>query len=60
MTTLRDESGCVLEAIVEEDGRPVVFVIDDEFDVLPDPWTQLNADPVRSRIQRADAIHWSH
>ncbi len=40
----------VLEAIVEEDGRPVVFVIDDEFDVLPDPWTQLNADPVRSRI----------
>ncbi|TWU09740.1 DNA/RNA non-specific endonuclease [Allorhodopirellula heiligendammensis] len=39
-----------LEAIVEEDGRPVVFVIDDEFDVLPDPWTQLNADPVRSRI----------
>jgi endonuclease G len=39
-----------LEAIVEEDGRPVVFVIDDQFDTLLAPWTQLNADPVRSRI----------
>jgi endonuclease G len=39
-----------LEAIVEEDGRPVVFVIDDKFDTLPAPWTHLNADPVRSRI----------
>nr|WP_160163552.1 DNA/RNA non-specific endonuclease [Pirellula staleyi] len=39
-----------LEAIVEEDGRPVVFVIDDQFDTLPEPWTQFNAAPVRSRI----------
>ena len=39
-----------LEAIVEEDGRPVAFVIDDQFDTLLAPWTQLNADPVRSRI----------
>lgn len=39
-----------LEAIVEEDGRPVVFVIDNQFDTLPAPWTQLNADPVRARI----------
>ncbi|MDX1964965.1 MAG: DNA/RNA non-specific endonuclease [Pirellulales bacterium] len=39
-----------LEAIVEEDGRPVVFIIDDQYDVLPAPWTQLNVDPVRTRI----------
>lgn len=39
-----------LEAIVEEDGRPVVFVIDDQFDTLPAPWMHLNAGPVRSRI----------
>ncbi len=42
-----------LEAIVEEDGRPVVFVIDDQFDTLPAPWTQLNADPFRTRINAA-------
>lgn len=39
-----------LEAIVEEEGRPVVFVIDDQFDTLPAPWTHLNTDPVRSRL----------
>jgi len=39
-----------LEAIVEEEGRPVAFIYDDEFDTLPAPWTQLNADPVRTRI----------
>lgn len=39
-----------LEAIIEEDGRPVVFVIDDQFDTLPTPWIQLNAEPMRSRI----------
>ena len=39
-----------LEAIVEEEGRPVVFVIDDQFDTLLAPWTHLNADPVRTRI----------
>lgn len=39
-----------LEAIVEEEGRPVVFVIDDQFDTLASPWMQLNTDPVRSRI----------
>lgn len=39
-----------LEAIVEEDGRPVVFVIDNQFDTLPTPWAQFNTDPTRSRI----------
>jgi endonuclease G len=39
-----------LEAIVEEDGRPVVFVIEDQFDTLPSPWTHLNTEPVRTRI----------
>ncbi|HEY0984197.1 DNA/RNA non-specific endonuclease [Schlesneria sp.] len=39
-----------LEAIVEADGRPVAFVIEDEFDVLEAPWTHFNAEPVRTRL----------
>ncbi len=39
-----------LEAIVMPRERPVVFVRRDGFDSLPDPWTHLNADPLRQRL----------
>ena len=32
-----------LEAIVEEEGRPVVFVRENTFDDLPEPWLKFNA-----------------
>ena len=35
-----------LEAIVEEDGRPVAFVIDDQFDTLLAPWTHQCSDSI--------------
>ncbi len=39
-----------LEAIVMPRERPVVFLRKDSFDVLPDPWTHLNDDPLRRRL----------
>jgi endonuclease G len=42
-----------LEAVVEEEGRPVVCVIDNRFDALSEPWAQLNEGPVCSRINSA-------
>ncbi|HYT90676.1 MAG TPA: serine protease, partial [Gemmataceae bacterium] len=40
-----------LEAIVMKQGRPVVFIRNDKFDTLPNPWTHLNAEGVRQRLQ---------
>lgn len=40
-----------LEAIVLPQGRPVAFIRQGVYDRLADPWTHLNADAVRNRIQ---------
>jgi endonuclease G len=40
-----------LEAIVMKEGRPVVFIRNNRFDDLPNPWTHLNEAAVRQRLQ---------
>ncbi|MCI0699638.1 MAG: DNA/RNA non-specific endonuclease [Planctomycetia bacterium] len=40
-----------LEAIVLKQGRPVVFIRNGRYDPLPAPWTHLNDEPTRQRIQ---------
>jgi endonuclease G len=41
----------IVEAIVEEEGRPVAFIEQDRFLSLPDPWQHFNRPPVRSLIE---------
>lgn len=48
---LTDEELFGLEAIVMPQGRPVVFIRDGAFDDLGDPWTHVNKNSVRSKVQ---------
>jgi endonuclease G len=42
-----------LEAIVEEDTRPVAFIIGNSFQNLPAPWTHYNSGAIRQTIETA-------